>query len=135
MNSTTIKSDTVGAFASSLCLVHCLATPILFVAQTCSATCCDAESVPAWWGWIDYVFLIVSFFAIYWSTKHTTKNWIKPALWSSWLLLLVVLVNERLALVALPEMAIYVPALALVGLHLYNRKYCQCEKEECSTNA
>lgn len=58
-------SDILGASASTLCLIHCLATPLLFVAQ--------AEAVhhehdhahhhaagPSWWGMIDIALLFVS---------------------------------------------------------------------------
>jgi hypothetical protein len=73
------KSDVLGVLASGLCLIHCIATPFIFVAQTCSASCCSVA--PTWWSTIDYVFLGISFFAIYWSVQNTSKNWIKYALW------------------------------------------------------
>ena len=41
------NSDSIGALASSLCLVHCVATPFIFVVQSCAASCC--ASAPAWW--------------------------------------------------------------------------------------
>ncbi len=118
------KSDLIGAFASGLCLLHCVATPLLFIAQTCSATCCDSS--PTWWQWIDYLFLIISFVAIYRSNQTTSKAWIGKALWISWLLLFFFIINERLELLPLPEFAIYIPALALISLHFYNQKYCKC---------
>jgi len=31
----------------------------------------------------------------------------------------------------LGELVVYIPAIALVGLHLYNRKYCKCEDDTC----
>jgi len=33
--------DLFGALVSSLCLIHCAATPFLFIAKVCSATCCS----------------------------------------------------------------------------------------------
>ena len=33
----TTKSDLWGAFASGLCLIHCLATPFIFLAQAGAA--------------------------------------------------------------------------------------------------
>lgn len=134
MINTLRKPDSFGAFASSLCLVHCVATPFIFVAQTCSATCCTSEAVPTWWVWIDYFFLVVAFFAVYQSTKTTSKNWIKPAMWASWLALFFIILNEKFMWVTLFEQAIYIPALALVGLHIYNLKYCQCESDVCINN-
>ncbi|MFT5146453.1 MAG: hypothetical protein ACI9H1_001176, partial [Polaribacter sp.] len=32
------------------------------------------------------------------------------------------------------EQAIYFPALTLTVLHLYNKKYCQCNTTNCCTN-
>ena len=126
------KPDNLGALASGLCLIHCIATPFVFIVQSCSLTCC--EKAPSWWSSIDYLFVIISFFAIYRSTKTTTRYWIKPALWFTWTLLLFVILNEKYAWLNLHENAIYFPALLLIGLHLFNRKYCQCDTTKCCSN-
>ncbi len=126
------KSDVIGTLSSSLCLIHCIATPFLFMAQAGSAICCESHFI--WWKYMDYFFLIISFFAIYWSTKTTTINWIKPLFWLSWLVLLLVIVNEKIELVPLTEVAVYIPAFALIILHLYNKKYCNCDTNKCCTN-
>lgn len=123
------NSDSLGALASGLCLIHCVTTPFLFIAQTCSATCC--ETAPNWWKAIDYIFIIISFISVYWSTKQSSKIWVAIALWLSWTLLFLALLNEKITLINLPETSIYIPAIALVTLHLYNRKYCKCKDEEC----
>ena len=52
VSSFSIKADTVGAAASFLCMIHCVATPFLFVAQACASTCCSAA--PTWWRAIDF---------------------------------------------------------------------------------
>ncbi|WP_299252837.1 MerC domain-containing protein [uncultured Aquimarina sp.] len=118
------KPDSIGAIASTLCLIHCIATPLIFIVQSSSMTCCNG--VPAWWGSIDYLFLIISFFAIYHSTQTTSKNWIKTSLWLSFLSLTTIIVNEKNAWFYLDEKLIYVPTIALIVLHLYNKKYGQC---------
>jgi len=126
------KSDILGAIASTLCLIHCIATPFLFIVQACSATCCNAS--PVWWQFIDYLFLVISFFAIYQSTQTTTNKWIKPALWLNWFLLFMIIVNEKIGWLLLNDNLIYIPALTLVALHLYNLKYCKCNTNTCCTN-
>ena len=118
------KSDLIGASVSALCLVHCVATPLLFVAQT--GLMGHGETHPEWWGILDYVFLFISFLAIWWTSKTTTKSWMRIALWTSWSALLFFVLNEGLSFMPLPEEVIYLPALALIFFHLYNRKYCQC---------
>lgn len=123
------KSDLLGTVASSLCLVHCIATPFLFLAQAGSAACCD--SPPTWWKFMDYLFLAISFFAILWSTKNTTLTLIKPLMWLSYIMLSIIILNEKLELFYIPEAVVYIPAVGLIVLHLYNRKFCTCNTEKC----
>lgn len=133
MKLTLQKPDNIGAMASTLCMIHCLATPFIFIAQSCSATCC--ASAPSWWLWIDYFFLAISFFAVFRSAKTTSKKWMKSALWISWIALAIVILNERMVFIHLPKTVTYIVASALVILHLYNRKYCQCKTDTCCTNS
>jgi hypothetical protein len=123
------KSDIVGSLASTMCLVHCIATPFLFMAQAGMIE--SAEAQPKWWGFLDMVFLGISFIAIWWSGKATSKKWMRNALWVSWAVLALVIFNEKVALLPLMEQVIYLPSTALVLLHLYNRKYCNCGEAAC----
>jgi len=128
----TKRSDLLGAAASGLCLIHCIATPFLFVAQAGIATHHDAS--PTWWGLIDIVLLLVSLVAVYWAAKKTPRQWMKVALSASWVFLAIVIFNERIEGFHLAEAWIYVPAISLVILHLYNWRYCQCQDETyCTT--
>ena len=121
----------LGAMASGLCVVHCMATPFLFIAQSCSTTssCCD--SGPIWWSSIDHIFIGITFFAVYHSGKHTTAQWLKYAMYAMWVILSALILNEKFAFVALSEMLKYTAAFGLIALHLYNLKYCQCADEAC----
>ena len=124
-----IKSDTIGAFASGLCMVHCLATPFFFIASACSASCCS--NTPLWWQWMDYIFLGISFLAIQQASKSSTKYWVVQGLWFSWLTLFFLILNIKLELLYLPPNFKFFPAFMLVFLHVYNMRYCQCEKDCC----
>ena len=62
----TYKADIIGASASLLCIIHCLATPFVFFIKTSSSLCCS--ETPTWWQSIDYIFLTVAFFF------HILKN-------------------------------------------------------------
>ncbi|MCR1024280.1 MerC domain-containing protein [Cellulophaga baltica] len=126
------KSDILGTLASTLCLLHCVATPFLFLAQAGSAA--FTHSPPTWWKFMDYFFLALSFIAIQWTAKTTTIKWLVTMLWLSLLALAAILLNEKLKLIALPEAVIYIPAIALAMLHLYNRKYCKCNADKCCVN-
>lgn len=128
-NNMTSKSDLIGIIASALCFLHCLATPLLFVAH--AGFTITEESHPWWWGTLDILFLAISFFAVYWSTANTAKRWIKYGFWSLWIILTLIIVNEKWEIGHLAEEVIYLPTLGLVFLHFYNRRYCQCEDEHC----
>lgn len=129
MKFTLQKPDTFGALASTLCVVHCLATPLLFIAHSCSAHGC--ETTPVWWKNLDFLFLVISFLAIYRSTQTTSKNFMKYALWISWAFLFLLIMNEKTHWISLPELLTYTIAFILAGLHLYNLNYCQCKEEKC----
>jgi len=128
MKITLQKPDIIGAIASTLCIIHCAATPLLFLINTCSFG--DCETVPSWWKNIDFLFLLISFTAIYQSTKKTT-NFVKPLLWFNWSLLFSLIINEKLEMFTLPEIITYITAFTLTGLHLYSLKYCQCKNDKC----
>ncbi|WP_299534644.1 MerC domain-containing protein [Ulvibacterium sp.] len=126
------KSDYIGIFASGLCLLHCLATPFLFVAHANMEL--HADGHPFWWGFMDVAFLLLSFLAVYWSVKNTSKKWIVYTFWILWGLLALIILNEKWALWHLVEEAIYFPTVGLVLLHFYNRRYCHCEDAHCCTD-
>jgi hypothetical protein len=126
------KSDLIGAMASSLCMVHCIATPFLFIASACTETCC--ASAPTWWVWLDFVFIIISFVAVYRSTKTSSKSWMKLSLWIAWIALLSSILIEQSGLISSSMELKYIAAFALIGLHFYNLKYCQCKSGNCCTN-
>lgn len=123
------SSDTFGALASGLCLLHCVATPLIFLAH--AGTHDHHESSPMWWGMIDFLFLAISLVAIRYSAKKTALRWMPFALYVSWGLLAGYILIEKLHLFHLSHALIYFPALSLVFLHLYNRRHCRCEEDEC----
>jgi hypothetical protein len=118
------KTDIIGASASLLCAVHCLIAPFLFLTQ--ASILVQHQNVPLWYQILDYVFLFISFFAILYSIRSTTKKWIKTTLWLTWVLLTIAILNETFTLIHLSELAVYIPAFGLIGLHIYNHKYCRC---------
>ena len=123
------KPDVLGILASGLCMIHCMATPFLFVAKACSASSC-AEA-PLWWRFVDYAFLVISFIAIYYTSKNSTKKWVRFALWICWVLVLASILNESVNTDIIPSHFIFLPAFSIVGLHYYNLKYCSCKADKC----
>jgi len=124
------ESDIVGAVASGLCAIHCIATPFLFIAQSCSVTgCCD--SGPAWWSSIDYLFIGITFFAVYQSGKNPSKSWVKYALFTIWVILSFLVLNGKVNFLNISEWWKYLMAFGLISLHMYNLKFCKCSEESC----
>lgn len=124
-------SDIYGMCSSLLCTIHCLATPFIFVASPTAEHC--SQIGPLWWRTIDFLFLGISYLAISQTVRHTTSNWIPRAMYGAWALLLAVIVIDRLHLLHLPEVLVYIPAWSLVGLHFYNLRYCRCREDVCCT--
>jgi len=129
----TSRSDIIGATASAMCFIHCLVTPFLFVAYSNTAIIGDTH--PWWWGILDIVFLVISFFAVYWSTYNTSKQFVKYTFWTLWMLLALIIINEKWEIAHIAEVFIYLTTLGLVFLHFYNRRYCQCEDDKCCVDA
>jgi len=120
-----LKPDIIGSLSSGLCLIHCAVTPFLFMVNVSTVSCCNP--IPIWWQLINYLFLAVSFAAVFSVVKKSTKRWLIIALVSSWTLLLVVILIETFEMMMIPEVLNYIPAFCLIALHLYNQKYCKCE--------
>lgn len=123
------RSNLFGALASGLCLIHCLATPLLFIAHTAASDHHhhhDHHDI-GWWSSLDFAFLAISIVAVYYSAKNSSLKWMPIALYASWMVLALIILNEKMHLLHLPHEVIYIPTISLIGLHLYNRKYCNCD--------
>ena len=127
MIKTQLPLDSIGIISGFLCMLHCIGTPFLFIAKACSVSCCS--EAPLWWQLIDYLFLIISFVAIFFVSKKISKSWLKFAFWFSWVVLLFVILNQTLEIIYLPSNIIYFPAFLTILLHFYNLKFCKCHSE------
>ena len=129
MKSITINSDHVGVTASSLCMLHCFFTPLLFVSQATSIV--FTQEIHFLWQSLNYVFLLISILAIYHTVKNSTKLSVKVLLVLTWLILSSLIINEFFEISSLPEIYTYAAAISLSGLHIYNLKYCRCDDDNC----
>ena len=129
MNKIFLPFDSIGIIASTLCTIHCIVTPFIFIAKACTATCCS--DAPSWWLMIDYIFLIISFLAIFFISKNLTIKWLQTAFWVSWSLLLFSISNHSIEIVQLHKNFIYIPSGAIIILHFYNMQFCKCQNETC----
>ena len=122
--------DTIGAINSSICVIHCFSTPFLFLTQA-QTSLVEPSTVPLWWQLLNYVFIVVSFFAVNRTVKNSSNQLVKSLLWVSWVLLSTLILNEQFEIMHMPELLTYFAGISLASLHIYNLKYCQCEDENC----
>jgi hypothetical protein len=120
------ESDNIGALASMICLIHCFATPFIFISAA-SLEHSHHYNSPLWWSLIEIVLMIISFIAVFWSAKSSPQNWTKYALYISWIILAFFILNEKFDMIRLPEFMVYLPAFSLIVIHLYNRKHTRCK--------
>lgn len=128
-----INSDILGAAASFLCIIHCLLTPFIFVAQASVSHVCS-EISPFWWKSIDLFFLAITIAAVYFTAKSTNLKWMPISLWTCWIILAFLVLNKFINLVSIPHFIVYIPAISLSVLHIYNRRYCNCDNEVCQAH-
>ena len=116
--------DIYGIIVCTLCLLHCIATPLIFFSVALSN---DNKICPPFlWRNLDYLFLAISLFIVYNSAKNTTKPIMKYILGISWLGLFLVIINEKIGAFHIPELVTYIASINLAVVHLYNYKYCRC---------
>ncbi len=126
------NSDRIGALSSGLCMLHCLATPFLFLSQ--SSLIFISIDFTLTWFLLNYIFLLISFIAIYYSVKNSANKFIKILLYLFWALLSALIIFESLEIFSISEAATYFSASSLICLHIYNLRYCRCDNEDCCTS-
>ena len=122
-------SDYVGASASGLCLIHCIATPILFLSQA-SLISISNEMLFLWQS-LNFLFLAISFIAIYYSVKNSSNSYVKILFFLNWLILSALILIELFEILSIAEFYTYIAAISLSILHIYNLNYCRCEDDSC----
>ena len=79
------NSDRIGAISSGLCMLHCFATPFLFLLQ--SSLIFISVDFTSTWFILNYIFLFISFIAVYYSVKNSSNRFIRVFLYLFWALL------------------------------------------------
>lgn len=78
-------SDWLGAMASGLCIVHCELTPLIFTAKPIFYGMIGKPiHQHGLWTGLDYVFLILSLLAVWYSARHTPYTNLRWMLWVAW---------------------------------------------------
>ena len=126
-------SDIWGAAASGLCAIHCAITPLFFASRpVLEGSALGQSGGQCAWSGFDYIFLVISFFAVWYSVKYTSRAAIKWILWVSWLVFAAGLLTEILHF-PFAKWLMYSGSVALVITHIFNHLYCQkCKVGECT---
>lgn len=119
----TNNSDFFGVLTCSLCLLHCISTPLIFI--TYSSLNTELSVTYSWWKKVDYLFISFSFFMVYFSTRITKVKLMKYLFWLSWVALFAIIVNEKTDSFELSEYITYLAAIVLSLLHMFNLKHCK----------
>lgn len=114
--------DLLGVVASSLCLIHCVLTPFLFLSSVLIVISPDGNEgeIPLIWNAVEIVFLILSFWSVRQATRQNSHPWIGFGLYMSWLILATTVLFEWIDVHFLGDSLKYVAVVVLIILHLYN---------------
>lgn len=123
------RSDILGATASGLCAIHCTLTPLLFAAKPLlEGTAGGHAHGVGFWAVFDYVFLLLSLAAVWFSARHTSHPTIKWILWAAWAVFALGILAEPLGL-SFGKWLMYTGSITLVIAHLQNHRYCRSTEE------
>lgn len=102
--------DAVGISAAVLCLIHCIAFPLLMIIPL------GISHNP----YIDMAFLAIGAVVVYRVTKQVANRWLKLLFWTSIVLIAMSVLADFIFGIHMPFM--YVGAAGLIAGHLINFK-------------
>ncbi len=108
------KSDIVGIIASSVCIIHCMLTPLIAIIFS--------EVIKDKYELLNYLFLLISLVSVVLSVKSSKHPFIKGLLIYFWIQLSVSLFFEDKNIIF--SILMYFSAIGLIGIHVLNIKYC-----------
>lgn len=126
-------SDLLGVAASGLCAIHCALTPVVFIARPLfDSTLGQHYHGTGFWALLDYLFLVLSLAAVWYSAKHTVHARIKTVLWVAWVVFAIGLLSEVFHFVY-GKWLMYIGSITLVIAHIYNHHYCKKSRMDITT--
>ena len=89
----TIKNpDYLGVISGGLCILHCIATPLLFISNAELA----GHGTPIEWQLLNFGFVGLSFLAIRNSAKNSSNSTVKVLFYILWAILFGLILNESI---------------------------------------
>lgn len=116
------RYDYLGIASSGICLVHCLATPIIMAVQgyyKVNLSLTHGKGIPYW----DYLFLSTCFLAVYFTTKEAISQKIIIAFWSFFILFAIAILFEEDFKYL--DILGYISSIGLIITHLLNILNCR----------
>ncbi|MBX2873921.1 MAG: MerC domain-containing protein [Saprospiraceae bacterium] len=118
------QADLIGMLAATVCMIHCLVTPLFLVAKPLLLPV-EGTHIAHGWGWwevLDYLFLTVGLIAVVFATHASSPRWLVFGLWISWFCLAVgIHLEEQLV----GQFLLYGGSLILIVHHAFHYKYCR----------
>ena len=116
-----LRSDYIGIVSAVICLIHCIITPLFFSAYMHSHVHEGHGHVHSAGFNVDYIFLTIGLVAVWFSTKHADRTWIKVLLWASYLILFISVVFEATSPIFF--WSLYAASVALIAAHVINLRH------------
>lgn len=115
------SADMLGISASVLCMIHCLAFPVMISLGYLVNFSDDHDHSHEHWHWMDYFFVILAVWAVYNAAKNTHSMRIKIALWIAvFIFSIAILLHELNPYMIVISIA---ASLILLIIHIINWKY------------
>jgi len=113
------KADYIGILGSVLCIVHCVAMPVLALGSS------FGHEHHAHIGFVslDYFFILVNAVAVYFATRDHKSLFVKVLLWSALLIFAISLIFEEQNIIF--QWLGYAGSALLIAGHLINLYICQ----------
>jgi uncharacterized BrkB/YihY/UPF0761 family membrane protein len=126
-----LYADYAGIVAAVVCLIHCLAAPLVLgaAAHGHSHSHDHAHAADVWYlhrGW-DFVFLAVGLFAVWYSSQHSQQRWMNRLLWGSFGFLALSVLLEASG--SFFRYLVYLSSLILVVAHLLQLRRAACARK------
>jgi len=113
------KADYIGILGSLLCIVHCIAMPVLALGSTFG----HDHHMHIGFISLDYLFILINAAAVYFATRDHKSVFVRTLLWSALLIFAVSLIFEERNIV-FQWLGYFGSALLITG-HLVNLYICQ----------
>ena len=111
------KADYIGITGSVLCLIHCLAAPVVVM----TSNLLRDDTLRTGFLSLDYVFIAINIVAVYFAARQHTSSAIRTALWSFLFLFTLGLLLENVN--PLFEYIAYAASTGLAISHLINLRH------------